>query len=224
MFESFDDEDEGERPVVKFTSALTSESSSSDTLDHLDILQLDQQMVIDSLNPPPCPIEPFFTPPARYIFSTISGLCPTRYSQCLQIGSPLQPVSTNMLCLPRMNSPQSTRSQAVQFFLNYHHHAITEAHYFRWHDLPKFCTKLIFSIAEESSALQHSLVAFSALIYSIKVHQGVRALSFVYYAKALQELRLLLNGTSMKLTDCFIAVATALQLSLFDVRIQVRGF
>jgi hypothetical protein len=193
-------------------------------LDHFDILQLDQQTVIDSLNPPPCPIEPFFTTPASYIFSTISGLTPTPYSQSLQIGSPSQPVSTNMLCLPIMNPPQSTRSQAVQFFLNYHHHTITEAHYFQWHDLPKFCTKLIFSIAEESSALEHSLVAFSALIYSIKVHPGVRALSFVYYAKALQELRLLLNETSMRLTDCFVAVAIALQLSLFDVCIQVSGF
>jgi len=123
-----------------------------------------------------------------------------------------------------MNSPQSSRSQAVQFFLNYHHHTITEAHYFRWHDLSKLCTKLIFSIAEESSALQHSLVAFSALIYSIKIHHGVRALAFLYYAKALQELRLLLNETSMTLTDCYIAVATALQLSSFDVYTQARLF
>ena len=203
--------------MVRFTSALTSELSSSDTQDQFSMLQLDQQMVIDSLTPPSCPVEPFFTPPVTYVFSTISGLSPTRYSQSLQIGSPSQPVFTSVPCFARMNSPQSSRPQAVQFFLNYHHHTITEAHYFRWHDLPKFFTRLIFSLAEESSALRHSLVAFSALIYSIKVHQGVRVLAFMYYAKALQELRLLLNETSMTLTECYVAVATALQLSSFDV-------
>ena len=188
------------------------------------MLQLDEQMVIDSLTPPSCPVEPLFTPPVALVFSSISGLSPVRYSHSLQIGSPSEHVSTRILHLPRMNSPQSSRSQAVQFFLNYHRHSITEAHYFRWHDLPEFCTKLIFSIAEESSALQHSLVAFSALIYSIKVHHGVRALAFVYYAKALQELRLLLDETSMTLTDCYVAVTVALQLSSFDVCTQIRAF
>ena len=193
-------------------------------MDQFSILQLDQQMVIDSLAPPSCPAEPLFTTPVKFVVSTISGLSPTRYSQSLQIGFPLQSVSTSMLCLPRTKSPQSTRTQAVQFFLNYHQRTITEAHYFRWHDLPKFSTKLIFSIAEESSALQHSLVAFSALIYSIKVHQGVRTFAFMYYAKALQELRLFLNETSMTLTDCYVAVATALQLSSFDVDTKNQGF
>jgi len=140
-------------------------------MDHFGILQLDQQMVIDSLSPPPCSIEPLFTPPVTFAFSSISGLTPTRYSQSLQIGSPAQPISTSMLGFPKTDSPRSNRTQAVQFFLNYHRHTITEAHYFRWYDFPKFCTKLIFLIAEESSALQHSLVAFSALIYSIRASE-----------------------------------------------------
>lgn len=72
-------------------------------------------------------------------------------------------------------------------------------------------------MAEQSNALEHAVVAFSALIYSINVHQGVRALAFLYYSKALQELRALLDKTDMDLQDCFTAVATALQLSSFDV-------
>ena len=77
------------------------------------------------------------------------------------------------------------------------------AHYFRWHDYPKLCTEIILVMAEHSEALQHAVVAFSALIYSIKVHQGVRVLAFLYYSKAMQELRLLLMR---KLWTCKIVL------------------
>ena len=122
-----------------------------------------------------------------------------------------------MPCLPRSISPRSSHTSAMHFFFQYHQETITEAHHFRFHDYPQLYTKLLFGMAEQSVVLQHALVAFSALIYSIKVRQDVKALAFLYYSKALQELRLTLNETATDIGDCLVAVASALQLSSFDV-------
>jgi hypothetical protein len=104
------------------------------------------------------------------------------------------------------------------FYLQYHREAISEAHYFRWYDYNKFCTKTIFTMAEESDAMRHALVAFSALIYSIKIYPPARVDAFLYYARALRELHDLLGKAPMELWECQAAIATALQLSCFDVR------
>lgn len=207
--------DQGE--TVKVSSPFSSGSSSisSTSNDQFSILHLDQQTVIDSLTPPSYSMEPLFSPPLT--FTTIAGLSPSVYSQSLSSFTPPPPVSTKMLCLPRSPSPQTSQSQIVQFFLNYHQETINEAHYFRSYDYSHLCTKVILAMAETSNALQHAVVAFSALIYSIKVHQGVRVLAFLYYSKAMEELRILLNEPTMEINDCLTAVATALQLSSFDV-------
>ena len=52
-------------------------------------------------------------------------------------------------------------------------------------------------------SLQHAMVAFSALIYSIKVNHRAREIAFLYYSVALRELRLLLDKPIMDMTDCF---------------------
>jgi hypothetical protein len=123
-----------------------------------------------------------------------------------------------MLFFTKSISPPTSRFQeSVQFFLNYHHETITEANYFRWQDYPKFCTKLMFAMSEKSDSLRFAMVSFSALVYSNKIQPAVRELAIVYYAKTLQELQLVLYETDMDLEGCFTAVATALQLSLFDV-------
>jgi hypothetical protein len=121
--------------------------------------------------------------------------------------------------IPRSLSPQlqSARSLPIQFFLKFHRERITEAHYFRWYDYPKLCTRILFSLAEISDSLRHAMVGFSALIYSYKFHQGARQVGLFYYEKALQELRLFLNPSKMEIVECLMAVATALQLSSFDV-------
>jgi Fungal specific transcription factor domain len=214
------DEDMGDCPdqreIIKFSSSSSSASISSD---QFSILKLDQQTVIESLTPPSYPIKPLFSSPLT--FATISGLSPSEYSQALCTSTQPPPISTSMLRLPHSLSPRSNHSQAVRFFLRYHRETITAAHYFRSHDYPKLCTDLILAMAEHSEALRHAVVAFSALIYSIKEHQGVRALAFLYYSKAMQDLRLLLNESTMDLQHCFVAVATALQLSSFDVYLTV---
>ena len=170
-------------------------------------------MVLDPLTPPSFPMEPLSSP--SLIFS-VPGFPRERHSQSFHHTGP-EPNITRMLCLPRSISSQPNRTQAVHFLLQYHQETITEAHYFRCHDYPHLHTKLLFALAEQSVVLQHALVAFSALIYSIKVHHDVRALAFLYYSKALQELRLVLNKTATDIGDCLVVVATALQLSSFDV-------
>jgi hypothetical protein len=77
-------------------------------------------------------------------------------------------------------------------------------------------------IAENCLALRYAMVAYSALVYSMKVipnSHGSRVFSFGYYQMALQELRILLDEVSIGSRESFtMALATALQLASFDVR------
>ena len=72
-------------------------------------------------------------------------------------------------------------------------------------------------MAERSNALRDSMVAFAALVYSMKLPGAARHVAFVYYASAMRELRKLLNKVPMSIDECQIALATALQLSSLDV-------
>lgn len=170
-------------------------------------------MVIECLASPSYPIEPLCTPAALIM----SRLTPITYSQVLQLQHVPLSITESMLGIPQSISPHGTRSKPVRFFLQYHRETITEAHYLRWYDYSKLCTVIIFNIAEMADVLQHAMVAFSALIYSIKENYRAREIAFLYYSVALRELRLLLDKPMMDMTDCFVAVATALQLSSFDV-------
>jgi hypothetical protein len=199
--------------LVKFSSPSRKESSSGAQNEPFDPTQIDEKMVIESLISPPYPIEPLFTPVALIM----SGLTPTTYSQALQSQHAPLSITESMLCIPQSISPHGTRSQPVQFFLQYHQETITEAHYLRWYDYSKLCTVIIFTLAETADALQHAMVAFSTLIYSIKVNHRAREMAFLYYSVALRQLRLLLDKPTLDMADCFAAVATALQLSSFDV-------
>jgi hypothetical protein len=119
-------------------------------------------------------------------------------------------------------SPSSDQEKAVQFFLNYHRHAITECHYLCFFDHQKLCSKLLMSMAQDSKVLQYAMVAFSTLIFSTKgvnpsQTNQVREYSFLYYHKALQGLHTLLNKYPMDYKECQTAVASALQLASFDV-------
>ena len=67
------------------------------------------------------------------------------------------------------------------------------------------------------NALLLAIAAFSALIYSIKHNSSFRVHAFELYARALRELIKLLGKPEMDLTDCYIAVTTALELATFDV-------
>lgn len=86
-------------------------------------------------------------------------------------------------------------------------------------DYRKLCTMTLLAMAEVSDTLRHAVVAFSALIYSMKVDRAAREQAFLYYAIALKQLRSLLDKSPMTVEERHIAIATALQLSAFDVRI-----
>ena len=77
-------------------------------------------------------------------------------------------------------------------------------------------------MSEKCDALRHAIVAFSALIYSMKIDLAAREQAFLYYALALQQLRALLDEMERDSGDVTdgeyqVAIATALQLSVFDV-------
>jgi hypothetical protein len=72
-------------------------------------------------------------------------------------------------------------------------------------------------MAEESDALRHAIVAFSALIYSMKVDRSAREQAFLYYSMSLQQFRVHLDDYPMTAAENHIAIAIALQLSSFDV-------
>lgn len=125
--------------------------------------------------------------------------------------TPLPADVFSAISIPR--SPKSTQNLGVQFFLKFHQETINSAHYFRYYDYQRLHTSGLLAMAGEFECLQHAMVAFSALIYSIKVTGDAREIAFYYYAVALKELQSLLN---MKI-DCNLVVASALQLSSIDV-------
>ena len=112
---------------------------------------------------------------------------------------------------------RSTRDYPVQFFLSFHQENINEFHYFCYHDYRKFCTTTLMTMVQQSDALLNAVVAFSALIYSIKIDRSARVQAFSYYALALQQLRILLDQITMNVDEYHMTIATALQLACFDV-------
>ena len=125
------------------------------------------------------------------------------------------PPRPQLSVIPR--SPKSNQSQAIEFFLKYHQRVIVSALYFKFYDYQHFCKGWLPAMADQSDALRHALVSFSALIYSMKVNPAAQYTAFYYYAVALKELHLLLNEDSMTPTECNTAIATALQLATIDV-------
>lgn len=183
--------------------------------DHFNSLDFDQQIHIDPLDSPPELDEPLFSTTNPFLSF---GASPPSFceSLLLQTSSSSQSTSSNE---PKQiaRPPRSTRNQNVQFFLNFHRESVTEFHYFRYYDYHKLCTKTLLAMAEKSDALRHAVVAFSALIYSMRMDRAAREQAFLYYSKSIQQLRVLLDDYPMTTEENYIAVATALQLSSFDV-------
>jgi hypothetical protein len=208
------------KAIVRFDSSSSADSPTNDPTDQFSTLEVDQQMLIDSLTPADSSTfvpDPFFIQ-SPLDFSSISGLSPCAFSQELQ-SQASSALSPHVISIPRGMSPPADQTQPIRFFLNFHKETITEAHYFRYYDYNKLHTKVLFAMAQELDAMRHALVAFSALIYSIKIHPDARVIAFIYYAMALQELRALLDKSPMDMVmwEWQGAVATALQLSIFDV-------
>lgn len=201
------DSEKSPTELVKFSSSSRTRTQSTTRKEPFDSLHIDRKLVIESLTPPSYPIEPLY----------MSELTTSTYSHILQLQHASLFIAESIPSIAESIPPHGCRSQLVQFFLKYHRENITEAHYLRWYDYPKLCTSIIFSLAETSDALQHAMVAFSALIFSIKINHRAREIALLYYSVALRQLRLSLDKSDMDMTDCFTSVATALQLSSFDV-------
>jgi hypothetical protein len=232
-FEEEEEEAEASSPsvVVKFSSAI-SPDSSSDSNDPFEVLHLHEQMAIDSLTPPSFPMEPLFSP-SPIIFSSVSGESPASYSLSLRLNRPSPTVSPTSVCVsPSLSVRSPLRSTSVEphfdlsrveFLVDYHRREINHAHYFRCFDYLKLYSEILFAISDtvpaepKHNALLLAIAAFSALIYSIKHVPSFRVHAFEFYARTLKELIKLLAKPGMDLTDCYIAVATALELASFDV-------
>jgi hypothetical protein len=222
--------------VVKFSSAL-SPPSSSDSNDPFETLHLDDQMLIDLLTPPSSsfPMAPLFSSPP-ITFATIFGSTPpSTYSQSLHLNSPSSTWSKGSLCIPPELSLRPSRDRKgaeleawITRLLDHHRREITHAHYFQYYDYPKFFTEIIFALCdketEPENPLRIAVAAFSALNRSIRQDQSWRPLAFIFYGGAVQRLHTFLHKPGMDLRECQIAVATALELASFDVRLIVFGF
>ena len=118
---------------------------------------------------------------------------------------------------PVPRAPGSPRDQSVQFFLHFHRQTIMESHYCLYFDYNKFITTTLLAMTERSSALRHAVVAFSALIYSIKGDRIAREQAFENYEISIQQLRVLLDRAPMTVEERQAATVTALALASFDV-------
>lgn len=172
-------------------------------------------MLIDSLETPTVLNEPIFTKTDPFLTFETN---PPSFCEGLLLQTPKLSQSTSssgLTCIPQ--APRSTRNQNVKFFLNFHRETITGFHYFRYDNYQKRCTRTLLAMAERSDALRYAVVAFSALIYSMNVDRTAREQAFLYYAMSLQQLRVLLDDRPMNTEENHTAIATALQLSAFDV-------
>ena len=120
-----------------------------------------------------------------------------------------------IVSIPR--SPKSTRYYTIDYYLNYHREAINEYHYYSYYDYGRLFTKGLFAMAQQSDALQFGMAAMSALIYYHRLDTQVKPVAFGLYSLALRELQELLDKNSLNMAESQIAMASAMQLSTFDV-------
>ena len=148
------------------------------------------------------------------IFAPTSGFTVTDYNNPF-LKLPKSELYPDLATISISPNSKSIRNKHMEFFLRFHQERITSAHYFVWFDYHELHTKHVHAMAESCLALQYSVVAFSALVYSVKEQRIGNELALLYYTMAMKELQLLLNDLAD--TDSDVALATALQLSSFDV-------
>jgi hypothetical protein len=220
---SDDEYEDGSQPkvLVRFASASSSNSVSSDyASDYLNSLQFDQPSPIEPIGisiDSAEPLSPLFDPSTQTYRLSLSEPSPTICCESLVV--PCTPRSLSSKPSRVLRPPKSSRKPEVEMFLAFHRASVTESHYFLYFDYRKLCTQTLLAMAEQSEALRNSVVAFSALIYSIKVDPNARQQALSYYAIALKELRELLNRLPLNSGECHAAIATALQLASFDVHL-----
>jgi hypothetical protein len=143
----------------------------------------------------------------------------------LQVVSTILPYENyDLLCAASSFLPQhptSTLDNLSLFYLQYHSEKILSAHYFRTLDRDNaLCKTWLPAMAQGYPSLQHALIAFSALIYSLK-KQDMRArrCAFLHYSLSLKELQKLVDTFPFGEWEYHAIVATSLQLACLDVSI-----
>lgn len=111
-------------------------------------------------------------------------------------------------------TPRPAHDDLIPFFLSYHQRCINYGSYFWYYDHHRFIEKGLFDLAKQSDSLRYAVAAFSALIYSIQVDHHMKKFTFIFYAKAIQELQQAINNDSMDSDDSvYTIVATILELA-----------
>ena len=106
----------------------------------------------------------------------------------------------------------------VPFVLAFHKAEISEGHYFWYNDYHQFCRNGLLQLTQQSAYLQHAVAAFSSLVYSACIDPTTNELAFIYYSKALHQLKDILENVSSVSTDQHIFIlATVLELATFEV-------
>jgi Fungal specific transcription factor domain len=198
-------------PVANCSNAVMRQSRPPIAFETFEI----SHHVLDSVMPVSSPELFHLDPKAVPAIASTSPVVAVGFSQV----PPNAVLNAPSKGIPRQISHSSTPShpESFNFFLDYYVHNVRQYHYFLYSDHEELATKGLLSMAESSDALRHAIVAFSALIYSMKVPGNWRHFAFAYYESALKGLRELLNKFPMGNDECLIAVATALQLSTLDV-------
>lgn len=114
--------------------------------------------------------------------------------------------------IPR--TPTSVRPS--DFYFTFHRERINSHYYYSYYDYQQLFTKGLLAMAEESNAVYFGLIAFSALIYSLKIDPTARHAAYRFYSFTVTELRSLIDKP-MDGKECQIATVCAMQLSSFDV-------
>jgi len=132
-------------------------------------------------------------------------------------------VLTRVSGIPR--SPNSTKHQAIQFFIKFHQASVVPQHYFRFYDYHQLHLKHIPSMAEHSICLSYAVSAFSAMVYSAQVNPKAREVSFYLYSMAVKELFFEVAEIEIKdkKDNLNELVAAALELAITDVSWHVRA-
>ena len=198
--------------VVRFSSSSSNDSPEAEP-DPFANIEVDQRMLLDSLSPVDT-AESGIKP--SYLDFSISGMSPSTFCEdILTQMSSRDGSDTLAIRIPR--PPKSTRKQPNQFFLAFHRETVSYAHYFLFHDHQQLCNKSLYMVSEQFNPLRHAMVAFSALIYSMQINPSARTQAFLYYAVTLQELQKVLDRLPDSVAEYQGILATALQLSTFDV-------
>jgi hypothetical protein len=219
----FSDEEEidgesGQKTIVKFSSSSSQDSPECDTYkDQFTRMMSEEQPEqqrneFNTYSTSAIALEPLFSLPLISVDSPLH----LDDSQFLESSAFRPP---ELMSIPR--SPNSSRGQADLFFFKYHQDYVLPGHYFRMYEYQPLVKKFLPLMTEQSETLRYAFIAFSALIYSLKEDWQFRPIAFIYYAKAIQGLRLSLDKDPMTDTECQVAVATALQLFSFDVRLII---